>query len=144
MLKCLECECIFNKAEQIKDDTSEILNVCPGCHSTDYEEVQKCRICDKFHFENEMHGTICIKCAEECYTDRLGLKFIERHREFYLEYWGIEKVDEAFKDGLIDVLEKDFLQDIDFDNDMNQQLKKLKEYVLDDMEVWISFLEGEV
>lgn len=86
---------------------------------------------------------MCVECAEEAYTDRLGLKFVEENRCFYLYFYGIEQVDRELRDKLIIILEKEFLNSIDMDNDSNGHLKILKEYCLDDMQDWIGFLEKE-
>jgi homoserine acetyltransferase len=86
--------------------------------------------------------SICIKCAEESYLDRRGLKFVEEEdRNFYLYFYGVKKVDRELREKLIDILEKEFLLSIDMDNDSNGYLKILKEYCLDDMFDWIKFLE---
>lgn len=89
--------------------------------------------------EIEYEG-ICADCAEEAYTDRLGLKFVEENRCFYLYFYGVELADRDLRDKLINILEREFLLSIDMDNDSNGHLKILKEFCLDDMYDWISFL----
>jgi hypothetical protein len=144
MYSCRDCETIFNQVETIKDDTGELLNVCPGCNSTGYEEAYKCDLCERYYFEEQIHNNICYKCAEKEYTDRLGLKWLDKHKEYFLEIWGIGNVDKELESDLIEVLEKDFLSKVDLDGDSNKQLEHLKNYILDDMENWIEFLREEI
>ena len=101
--------------------------------------MRKCECGKKVEFDGL---NICIKCAEEAYSDRRGLKFVEEEdRSFYLYFYGVELADSDLRDKLIDILEKEFLLSIDMDNDSNGHLKILKEYCLDDMFDWIKFLE---
>lgn len=103
------------------------------------EEEMKCECGKKVEYDSL---SICIKCAEESYLDRRGLRFVEEEdRNFYLYFYGVELVDRELREKLIDILEKEFLLSIDMDNDSNGYLKILKEYCLDDMFDWIKFLE---
>lgn len=104
----------------------------------------KCRICNDFKNANDMYGNICYECAEKLYTNRLGLQYLDKHRESYLDFYGIEKIDELLKTKLIDILEIDFQNKLDMDNDSNGQLSKLKEYILEDMYKWSKFVIMEV
>lgn len=98
--------------------------------------MKKCECGKEIDYKN-----ICVECAEELYTDRRGLKFIEEeNRSFYLYFYGVELADRDLRDKLINILEREFLLSIDMDNDSNGHLKILKEFCLDDMYDWISFL----
>ena len=104
----------------------------------------KCKICDELKQAKDIQGNICYECAEKEYTDRLGIKYLEKNRNCYLDIYGIEKVDKDKREDVIDVLEKDYLSKIDMDGDWNDMLRKLREYILDDMDDWIEFLEEEI
>jgi len=139
MYKCYHCNVNFDH----KDNTELKQGLCPGCGGTNYINAFKCSICGKYHFPEETYKGICYKCAEAKYTNRLGLRWLDKHKEYFLNLWGIEKVDKDLKDDLIEVLEKDFLSKVDLDTDWNKQLSHLKNYILEDMDVWIEFLKEE-
>ena len=143
MNRCMDCECIFNKVEVIKTSLGD-MSVCPACGSTDYEEAFKCSICGSYKFGEDICKDICYKCARAEYTDRRGLEFIDKHKEFYLEHRGIYRVNREEKDGLIEDLRELYLSRVDMDSDWNKQLEHLKEYALGDMDSWIEFLGEEI
>ncbi len=143
MHRCNECGTVFRHTKQYSEDTGEIFNVCPECNSTNHEIVFKCKICGEYINADDIYKDICYECAEKEYTDRLGLRFIEKQKDFYLEYYGVEKVDKDLKSNLIEVLERDFTSKVDMESDWNKQLKAVKEYCLDDMDIWILFLGEE-
>lgn len=143
MHRCNECGTVFRHTKQYPEDTGEIFNVCPQCRSTDYDIVFKCKICGEYFTADDIYKDICYECAEKEYTDRLGLRFIEKQKDFYLEYYGVEKVDKDLKSNLIEVLEKDFTSKVDMESDWNKQLKAVKEYCLDDIDIWFLFLGEE-
>lgn len=143
MHRCDECETVFRHTKQYPEDTGEIFNVCPECNSTNHENVYKCKICGEYFTADDIYKDICYECAEKEYTDRLGLRFIEKQKDFYLEYYGVEKVDKDLKSNLIKVLERDFTSKVDMESDWNKQLKAVKEYCLEDIDVWILFLGEE-
>jgi DNA-directed RNA polymerase subunit RPC12/RpoP len=142
--RCEECGRIFNKPVEIQEEHGEVFVVCPTCLSTDYCNVFKCSLCDRYITYDEIHKDICYECATKEYADRLGLKFIEVNKDFYLDFYGVEKVDKDLKSNLIEILEKDFLSKVDMDTDWNKQLKSVKEYCLEDIDDWIEFLKEEI
>lgn len=103
----------------------------------------KCKVCNKTKRAIDIYKNICYGCAENLYTNRLGLRYIEKHPEFYLHFYGIEKVDNVKKVELLEILEKEFLDKVDLEDDWNSQLAVLKEYVLEDIDEWIGFLDEE-
>jgi hypothetical protein len=99
---------------------------------------------------HEQHYDCCPECGnenyievEELYTKKLGLRYLEKHKDFYLNYFGVEKVDKDLKADLIGILEKEYQQTLDMDTDWNKQLQHLKNYIFEYMEEWIVFLEAE-
>jgi len=142
--KCSSCNTEFEKPFELNED-GEILNVCPECLDTDYYIVFKCLSCGKWIFPWNIENDICYECAEKEYTNRLGLKFIEKYKEFYLDFYGVEKVDRDLKADLIDILEKEFLSKTDMETDCNKYLERVKEYIFDGyVSEWITFLKEEI
>lgn len=144
MYKCDTCGLIFETPKEYCTE-EQIFAGCPDiqCQGT-YTDVFKCSLCDEWKSHDEIHKDICYECAEKEYTDRLGLKYIEKYRDFYLDAYGVEKVDKDLKDALLDVLEKAYKESIDMDTDWNRKLARIKEYCLEFMDVWIEFLKEEV
>ena len=142
MYRCDECNKDFEELKALKDDAG-VYYVSPCCKEG-YEEVYKCSLCGDYHYAEDIYKNICYKCAEKEYTNRLGLKFIDKHKDFYLEHRGIYEIDKEEKDGVIEDLKEKYLERIDMDNDWNHQLEHLKYYVLEDIDVWIEFLKEEL
>jgi hypothetical protein len=144
MYKCEEGH-IFVFPKVLQEPHGEEHLGCPECQNN-YEEVFKCRICGEWHEKYYINKTICHECAEKLYTDRLGLKFVDKHkREFYLGCLnGIDKVYEEKETDLIKIIEKDFLEHIDMDNDWNGNLKEVKDFCMEDIDLFIDFLEEEI
>jgi len=140
LYKCYHCNANFDR----KDNTELKQDLCPGCGSTDYVDAFKCEICGRYHFPSEIYKGICYECAEKEYTDRRGLEFIDKHKDFYLDHRGIFGIEKEEKDGVIEDLREKFLERIDMDDDQNHQLEHLKNYILEDMDVWIEFLREEI
>lgn len=145
MYKCEECYCIFKKPIIVLEDTGEEFNVCPRCKTTSYDNVYECYICELYKHSHEIQGHICYECAKISYTDRIGLQFLDKHKEFFLWYFGIDKCDNDRKDKLIDILQNNFFDNIDFETDWNDNLRELRLYVLSDENLYdyINFL-GEI
>ena len=150
MYKCLDCGRLFEEPKEYVDADDDgrqyIWKGCPDreCKSGAYVRAYKCSICEEYKPGADIYHDICYECAEKEYTDRLGVKYLESHRESYLDFYGVEQVDRDLKNDLIDVLENDFLSKLDFDSDWNHKLKYLKEYILDDIDLWIDFLKEEM
>jgi len=132
---------------EVTEEHGEKFNVCPECLTTAYDTVYKCRLCEEWIYSQNIRKDLCYDCAEKEYTDRLGLRFVEKYRDFYLDFYGVEKVDKDLKADLIEILEKEFLSKIDMDTDYNKYLARVKEYITDGyMDEWVDFLieEGEI
>lgn len=142
MYKCDECYFSFDKPINIAEDTGEEFNVCPRCKTTSYDEVYECYLCEKHKHGNEIQDHICYKCAKTSYTNRIGLLFLDRHKEFYLWYFGINKCDNDRKEELIEILQQHYLDNIDLENDWNKYLEELRYYILSDENLYdyIKFL----
>lgn len=142
--KCDVCGLVFEIPKEYCTE-EEIFDGCPDvkCQGT-YEEVIKCDSCNEWKPLDEIYKGICCECAEGKYTDRLGLDFIDKHQDYYLEERGIIKVEKEEKESLVEDLRKVFLERVDMDGDWNHKLEHLKEYVLDDMDEWIEFLKEEI
>lgn len=144
------CECgkLFEEPYNITEDTGEIFAVCPSCKETSFEEVKKCELCGKY-FESFNYNKICDDCAEEEYTIRLGLKFIDRHKvEFFIGYlWGIEEYDRDKEEELLKALESEFYSNLIFNNDNildEEKEEQIKEFSLSDWINWVDFLQEEI
>ncbi len=144
MHKCDNCGKIFETPKEYCTE-EQIFAGCPDtqCRGT-YTDVFKCSLCDEWKPHDEIHKDICYECAEKEYTDRLGLKYIDKYKDFYLDAYGVEKVDKDLKSDLIDVLEKAYKESIDMDNDWNHKLARVKEYCLEFTDEWIKFLREEI
>ena len=153
MYRCRDCETIFNKVEPIPDGEGAVMNTCPGCNSTDYEEVTKCSNCGRYKFDEDLYEGICFDCAKAEYNVRRGNQFINKNREdFFLTYWKIRTLDKNItpdeKEKLIATLESEFYNNIIFDDDSNyisaDKEEAIKNYCLKDIESWIEFLKEEI
>jgi hypothetical protein len=144
MYKCLDCGQLFETPKEYIEE-EKIYEGCPDreCRGA-YLKAFKCSYCEDYKLYDEIYGDMCIECAEKEYTDRLGLKYLDSHKESYLDFYGVEQVDRDLKANLIEVLEKDYQSKIDMDTDWNHKLKDLKEYILNDMDEWVKFLKEEI
>lgn len=142
MYKCDDCGLVFEIPKEYVEP-EQIYEGCPNCRGT-FTQAFKCRICDEWKPHYRIVDDICCDCARKAYTHRLGLKFVDSHKDFYLWRFSIAGFDRDLKSDLVEILENDFLSKIDMDTDWNHELKDLKEYCLDDMETWIEFLKEEI
>lgn len=146
MYKC-ECGAMFKEPYKYYEDTGELFRVCPTCHETSFDEVIKCKLCGQW-FEQFNGNEICYNCAEEAYETRLGLKFIDRHKEdFITTVYEIENYNpesELVKIRLLDALEKDYFDNFNEDSYLSKEKEnQIKEFCLEDLDTWIAFLERE-
>lgn len=144
------CECgkLFEEPCELKEDTGEIFAVCPSCRETSFEEVKECELCGEY-FEQFNYNKICDDCAEDEYTTRLGLKFIDKYKvEFFIGYlYGIEKYDRDKEEELLKVLESEFYSNLIFNNDNildEEKEEQIKEFSLSDWVNWVDFLQEEI
>lgn len=146
MFRCEECSKLFHRPVNFTEDTGEEFLVCPHCKTTSYEEVIICLVCDTYKTKDSIQNHICYECARKKYTVRLGLQFLDSHEEYYLWYYGIEKIDKDTKQDVIEILKKHYLDNIDTENDWNHYLEELKNYILDIENIydWIKFLEENI
>jgi hypothetical protein len=145
MYKCDEGH-VFEEHKTYIEPHEEELRCCPVCGSEDYEMAFNCFVCGKWMRIHDIRKNICYECAEGKYTNRLGLKFIDKHkRDFFLGCLnGIDKMYKEKEDDLIAIIEKDFLEHIDMDTDWNGNLKEVKNFCMEDVDLWIDFLEEEI
>lgn len=88
--KCLECGYVFSEyeidrwVEEVGEyegqPCMESHGGCPMCHG-DFEEAERCKVCNGYHLSNELHGGVCDECIDEyrkdfdsCYEISLGEK----------------------------------------------------------------------
>ena len=76
MYKCRHCGHIFDDGEQKtryekhNDYYTEIINACPICNSSDYEETVYCCYCHSEKFRDELNSDgICRECIESFIAD---------------------------------------------------------------------------
>lgn len=69
MYKCVDCGIVFENPESWLEDRGEFWGVscservygCPKCRG-DYEEAEKCGICEELFFLDELYGGVCKEC----------------------------------------------------------------------------------
>lgn len=147
MYKCDNCGCEFEEPYKLQEDTGEIFNVCPDCKETDYYELETCKICGEYFNQDELWNGMCEQCLKDEFEVHRGLKFVECHKtDFYLDYlYGIKT---SYRTGmnkklgdLIKLIENDYLTSFDWEDDLNGNIKLLREYCLDDLSDWAAFVE---
>lgn len=150
MFKCGEGHVFEKPIALLKDyfDRGEVMYGCPIC-GDGFEKAYQCRMCDEWFYGDEINKDICYECAKKEYTHRKGILFINRHKEFYLWLYDIQDYYLEFvkkkykKNGLIKVLERDFLQRIDLD-EQSDDLVALQDFCMDNIDEWIDFLVEEI
>ena len=99
MYKCDDCGAIFSEEEMAHwsegrgeywgSSCSEEMCGCPHCHSTGYDEVKRCKLCDSY--EKEFVDDVCCEeCKKELVkrlTSIIVCEFEEEEREALKEMW---------------------------------------------------------
>lgn len=108
------------------------------------EDEVTCDSCGYSFFttDKEVYRGMCHECAENKYTDTLGLEFISDFpTDFLAGYWDI---DLKGKDDLRDILHEIFIKAVTSDIELGRtstEREALKKYCLhDNIEYWIDFL----
>lgn len=120
MYKCKECGEAFSEptyeSEVVPYGSRFVgkeFSVCPYC-AGEYDEAEKCKECEEYFFDYELHNGICIDCLKEefdklytlfeyaeTYTDKNAIN------DFALEVLGAERINEILRDFLKNVTNAD-------------------------------------
>lgn len=150
MYKCRECENVFEypiiKYEAHGDDCAynEPLMGCPDCGEV-YASAVRCESCNGFFSDwDDLYNGWCYTCAGEAFTAELGYAFLVYTKEENAFYAGYMYNAETDNEELSAILKADFKRKVAGEGKTRVYTDMLKAYCLEDITVWIDFLnEGE-
>ena len=93
MYKCNQCAKVFEEPRKESENMGECWGspaiehrrVCPCCGSGDFGEATKCKICDEYYTESELHyNDVCEDCIKDVlkrFNDLIENNFDEIERQ---------------------------------------------------------------
>lgn len=140
MYKCERCESEFEHPDIVEfSNIGWKTGCCPECGCEDYHTVKPCLKCGENFDPDELINGFCENCANELYTEEIGLKYITS--ESYILKDALSYIYDCDCDDnmMCEALHQHFIKY--FNNKSYNFKKALKEYCFDDLDHFIQFVK---
>lgn len=157
MFKCLDCGHIFEEGEQkthyenrdafFGASAHEVFSCCPVCNGS-YKKADRCILCDKIHFSDDLVNGVCKDCAEKSVTYDSALEYLLTRDELkdFCYYFLKQKEKGTNEDEVKNEAKQWFKRQVLEDKIFEREdfLSKVKEYILWEDCEWTKYLSKEV